>query len=122
MSNIIVQICSQFAIPIIIRIVYTILFAVIRYISQIRNFRDYFGALEQHFVPPLVAMKSGYCQTTRIDLFLSRRSFDEETNDLLTIAAKFPGEVFDWIRLTYSTVPSPLFVCISFKKEVPAGS
>jgi len=33
MSNIIVQICSQFAIPVIIKIVYTILFAVIQYIS-----------------------------------------------------------------------------------------
>lgn len=77
MSSTIAQICSRFAISFIIRTVYEHpslpdtfckleIFTIIRTLSRSTS------------LLLLVAIKSGYCQTTRIDLFLSRCSFDEE--------------------------------------------
>lgn len=88
----------------------------------IMSFSDYSSDSEKHFPPSLVAIKSGYCQTTRIDLFLSRRLLDEEINDLLSIVAKFFGKLFNWIRLTTLTRLLLVFVSeISFKKRKPVG-
>jgi len=95
MSNIIMQICSQFAISVIIRIVYTILFAVIR-----------FRKLEIFAIIPAFSSNTLFLLSSRWSLATARQlgsiyfyravPSTKKTNDLLTIAAKFPGEVFDW--------------------------